>query len=63
MSQFTDLTQILPSKLIANNLLTLLNDKNYAKKQILEVKKTMPLLKDNDNLPSINAANEILKIE
>ena len=50
-------------KLIANNLLTLLNDKNYAKKQILEVKKTMPLLKDNDNLPSINAANEILKIE
>jgi len=49
-------------KLIANNLLTLLNDKNYAKKQILEVKKTMPLLKDNNNLPSINAANEILKI-
>ena len=33
------------------------------KSKILEVKKTMPLLKDNDNLPSINAANEILKIE
>ena len=48
-------------KLITNKLIMLFKDKNYINKQIAEVKKTMPLLKANNTLPSINAANEILK--
>ena len=48
-------------KLIVNRLIMLFKNNNYRNKQLLEVKKTMPLLKVNKNLPSVNAANEILK--
>ena len=48
-------------KLITNKLIMLFKDTNYINKQIAEVTKTIPLLKANNTLPSINAANEILK--
>ena len=41
----------------------LFKNKNYRNKQLLEAKKTIPLLKANKKLPSINAANEILKMD
>ena len=50
-------------KLIVSRLIMLFKNKNYRNKQLLEAKKTIPLLKANKKLPSINAANEILKMD
>ena len=50
-------------KLIASRLIMLFKNKNYRNKQLLEAKKTIPLLKANKKLPSTNAANEILKMD
>ncbi len=47
-------------ELISNELLKLLNNNSYAKKQLYESKKSLSKLKINNKLPSINAVNEII---
>ena len=47
-------------ELVANELLKLLNNSSYAKKQICNSKKSLLKLKINNELPSINAVNEII---
>jgi len=46
-------------KLIAKEIIKLLENKNYSKKQITNVQKALVKLKKNDKLPSLNAINEI----
>ena len=46
--------------LIANELIKLLNNNSYAKKQLYECKKILFKLKINNKLPSVNAVNEII---
>jgi len=47
-------------KLVANELLKLLNNSSYAKKQIHNSKKSLLKLKINNKLPSVNAVKEII---
>ena len=47
-------------KLIASELLKLIQDKSYSNKQITNAKKALIKLKANNNLPSVNAINEII---
>ena len=47
-------------KLIANEILKLLNNNSYASKQVNECKKSLLKLKINNKLPSVNAVNEII---
>ena len=46
--------------LICNELIKLLNNNSYAKKQLYECKKILFKLKINNKLPSVNAVNEII---
>ena len=46
--------------LICNELIKLLNNNSYAKKQLYECKKFLFKLKINNKLPSVNAVNEII---
>ena len=46
--------------LICNELIKLLNNNSYAKKQLYECKKILFKLKINNQLPSVNAVNEII---
>ena len=46
--------------LICNELIKLLNNNSYAKKQLYESKKSLRKLKINNKLPSVNAVNEII---
>ena len=46
--------------LISNELIKLLNNNSYAKKQIYESNRALLKLKINEKLPSVNAANEII---
>ena len=46
--------------LIGNELIKLLNNNSYAKKQLYECKKILFKLKINNKLPSVNAVNEII---
>ena len=46
-------------KLIAKEIIKLLENKNYSKEQIINVQKALVKLKKNDKLPSLNAINEI----
>ena len=49
-------------KLIVNEVLKLLNNNSYTKKQLYESKKSLLKLKINNKLPSINAVNEIISV-
>ena len=49
-------------ELISNELLKLLNNNSYTKKQLYESKRSLLKLKINNKLPSINAVNEIISV-
>ena len=48
------------AKLVAKELLKLIENSSYAKKQIDNTKKSLLKLKNNNKLPSVNAVNEII---
>ena len=48
------------AKLVAKELLKLIKNSSYAKKQIDNTKKSLLKLKNNNKLPSVNAVNEII---
>ena len=47
-------------ELVAKELLKLIENSSYAKKQIDNTKKSLLKLKNNNKLPSVNAVNEII---
>ena len=49
-------------ELVAKELLKLIENSSYAKKQIDNTKKSLLKLKNNNKLPSVNAVNEIINV-